>query len=146
MRAKISVLPLLVVLSVVFMNTNEADGASIARSRRANDMYTTKYDNIDVDAILASKRLLRNYVNCLLDKGACTNEGKELKKYLADALATECSKCSETQKKIASKVLNELLLNHRDDWNQLTAKYDPDGNFRAKYEFESDDYSDLEDA
>lgn len=41
--------------------------------------YTTKYDNIDIDRILVSQRLLRNYVNCLLDKGPCTPEGKELK-------------------------------------------------------------------
>lgn len=43
------------------------------------DRYTTKYDNIDVDRIVASRRLLQNYVKCLLDQGPCTAEGKELK-------------------------------------------------------------------
>lgn len=47
--------------------------------KRAVDKYTTRYDNIDIDRILHSKRLLQNYVNCLLDKGPCTAEGKELK-------------------------------------------------------------------
>lgn len=51
----------------------------IMRDKRAVDKYTTKYDNIDVDRIVASRRLLQNYVNCLLDKGPCTPEGKELK-------------------------------------------------------------------
>lgn len=41
--------------------------------------YTTKYDNIDVDQILASKRLVNNYVQCMLDKKPCTPEGAELK-------------------------------------------------------------------
>jgi hypothetical protein len=41
--------------------------------------YTTKYDNIDVDQILRSKRLVNSYVQCLLDKKPCTPEGAELK-------------------------------------------------------------------
>lgn len=49
------------------------------RTVRETGKYTTKYDNIDVDRILSSKRLLQNYMNCLLDKGPCTAEGKELK-------------------------------------------------------------------
>jgi hypothetical protein len=49
-----------------------------ARDRR-DEKYTTKYDNINVDEILASDRLVENYVKCLLDKGRCTPEGAELK-------------------------------------------------------------------
>lgn len=45
----------------------------------AENTYTTKYDNIDLDTILTSDRLLKNYVNCLLGKGNCTPDGKELK-------------------------------------------------------------------
>lgn len=41
--------------------------------------YTTKYDNIDVDQVLASKRLVNSYVQCLLDKKPCTPEGAELR-------------------------------------------------------------------
>lgn len=42
-------------------------------------MYTTKYDNIDVEAIIKSDRLLNNYVGCLLDEKPCTPDGIELK-------------------------------------------------------------------
>lgn len=45
----------------------------------AEDKYTTKFDNVDLDSILKSERLLKNYVNCLLEKGSCTPDGKELK-------------------------------------------------------------------
>lgn len=44
--------------------------------------YTTKYDNIDLDEITKSDRLLKNYVNCLLEKGKCTPDGAELKREL----------------------------------------------------------------
>ena len=49
-----------------------------ARARR-DEKYTTKYDNINIDEILASDRLVDNYVKCLLDKGRCSPEGIELK-------------------------------------------------------------------
>lgn len=45
----------------------------------ADDKYTTKYDDVDLDEIIGNKRLLNNYVNCLLDKGKCTPDGQELK-------------------------------------------------------------------
>nr|USF20783.1 chemosensory protein [Lasioderma serricorne] len=115
-------------------------------TRRAVDKYTTKYDNIDIDRIVNSRRLLQNYVNCLLDKGPCTPEGKELKTYLPEALATDCAKCSDAQKKFAGKVFTHLLQNHRDFWNALLAKYDPEGNFRKKYEGENEDYSDYDES
>lgn len=41
--------------------------------------YTTKYDNVDLQEIIHNERLLKNYVDCLLDKGKCTPDGLELK-------------------------------------------------------------------
>ncbi|KAF3426264.1 hypothetical protein E2986_13338 [Frieseomelitta varia] len=75
----------------------------------ADQKYTTKYDNIDLDSILNSDRLLNNYVNCLLDVGSCTPDGKELKKSLPDALESDCEKCSEKQKTGSEKVIRFLI-------------------------------------
>jgi Insect pheromone-binding family, A10/OS-D len=36
-------------------------------------------DNIDVDQVLKNDRILTNYIKCLLDKGPCTSEGRDLK-------------------------------------------------------------------
>ncbi|EFA07564.2 chemosensory protein 5 isoform X1 [Tribolium castaneum] len=122
------------------------NGKTLHRSTR-DDKYTTRYDNVDVDRILHSKRLLLNYINCLLEKGPCSPEGRELKKILPDALVTNCSKCSEVQKKQAGKILTFVLLNYRNEWNQLVAKYDPDGIYRKQYEIDDDyDYSELDSA
>lgn len=41
--------------------------------------YTTKYDGINLDEILNSKRLLGTYIKCLLDGTSCTPQGKELR-------------------------------------------------------------------
>lgn len=45
----------------------------------AEEKYTTKYDDIDLDAILNNERLLKQYHECLMDRGKCTKEGEELK-------------------------------------------------------------------
>lgn len=47
---------------------------------RADDhMYTTKYDDIDIDSVIKNERLLNNYVGCLLDLNPCTPDASELK-------------------------------------------------------------------
>ncbi|KAF4529196.1 hypothetical protein B566_EDAN011442 [Ephemera danica] len=42
------------------------------------ESYTTKWDNINVEEILTSDRLLKNYMNCVVDKGKCTPDASEL--------------------------------------------------------------------
>ncbi|XP_047000153.1 ejaculatory bulb-specific protein 3-like [Schistocerca americana] len=106
----------------------------------ANDKkYTTRYDSIDIDSILKSDRLLRSYMDCLMDRGPCTQEGCLLKAAIPDALQTECSKCSAVQKKQAGRVMAWILENKRNYWDELIAKYDPEGNFRKKYGYDEDD-------
>nr|QUP79548.1 chemosensory protein 2 [Monochamus saltuarius] len=105
-------------------------------SIRADEKYTTKYDNVDLDEIIKSDRLLKNYVNCLLDKGNCSPDGTELKKVLPDALLTDCSKCSATQKNGSKKIIRHLIDNKADWYKELEAKYDKEGVYKKKYEEE----------
>ncbi|XP_033339734.1 chemosensory protein 3 [Megalopta genalis] len=99
--------------------------------------YTNKFDNIDIDQILKSDRLLSNYYKCLMDEGRCTPEGTELKRVLPDALATECSKCTEKQREVTEKVVKFLVDNKPEMWKKLSKKYDPDGVYKNKYEKEA---------
>ncbi|XP_012287374.1 ejaculatory bulb-specific protein 3 [Orussus abietinus] len=103
----------------------------------AAEKYTTKYDNIDLDQILKSDRLLNNYVNCLLEAGNCTPDGKELKKSLPDALASSCSKCSERQRQGSEKVIRYLVNQRPEIWEKLAKKYDPTGEYASKFEDEA---------
>lgn len=41
-------------------------------------LFLWKY-KVDVNTVISSRRLLVNYINCLLDKGPCTAEATELK-------------------------------------------------------------------
>lgn len=48
-------------------------------SEETKQKYTTKYDNIDLENVVKNERLLKTYVDCLLEKGRCTPDGLELK-------------------------------------------------------------------
>ncbi|XP_046970219.1 allergen Tha p 1-like [Vanessa cardui] len=100
----------------------------------AEDKYTDKYDNINIQEILENKRLLTAYVNCMLDKGKCSPEGKELKDHIQDALETGCEKCTEKQKDGATTIIERLISHEKEFWDELCAKYDPEGVWRKKYE------------
>ncbi|CAH2266973.1 ejaculatory bulb-specific protein 3-like [Pararge aegeria] len=95
--------------------------------------YTNKYDGVDLDQILSSDRLLNGYVNCLLDKGPCTADGKELKQNLPDAIQDECSKCTDRQREGADKVMQYIIDHRPEDWKKLEDKYNSDGSYKIKY-------------
>ncbi|XP_017779648.1 PREDICTED: ejaculatory bulb-specific protein 3-like [Nicrophorus vespilloides] len=138
---KLSLELVCVLAAFILINDNpkSISAKSIIDKREVTE-YPTKYDDIDVDKIVSSKRLMQNYANCLLDKSSCTPEGTTLKMYLPDAIATRCSKCSEKQKKIVGTVLSHLGQFHTELFNELLDKYDPDGVIKAQY-----DGSDLDD-
>ncbi|CAH0713323.1 unnamed protein product, partial [Brenthis ino] len=98
------------------------------------EKYTDKYDHINVQEIIENKRLLEAYVNCILDKGKCTPEGKEMKLHVQDALETGCEKCTQKQQDNATLVLEHVIKHERGIWKELTDRFDPDGVWRKKYE------------
>ncbi|KAL1458966.1 hypothetical protein WDU94_010985 [Cyamophila willieti] len=95
--------------------------------------YTTKYDNVNLDEILSNDRLFNSYYNCLMDAGACSPDGAELKKNLPDALQSECGGCSDKQKEGSKKIFKFLIDNKPEQWTSLEKKYDPTGSYKAKY-------------
>lgn len=47
------------------------------------DNYATKYDHIDVEAILNNRRMVIHYTACLLSKGPCSPDGLQFKSKIA---------------------------------------------------------------
>lgn len=95
--------------------------------------YTDKWDNINVDEIMESERLMKAYVDCLLDRGRCTPDGKALKETLPDALENECRKCTAKQKTGSDKVIRHLVNKRPELWRELSTKYDPDHVYQDRY-------------
>ncbi|XP_049963294.1 ejaculatory bulb-specific protein 3-like isoform X1 [Schistocerca serialis cubense] len=109
--------------------------AVMALTAADDEKYTTKYDNIDLDEILANDRLMHQYELCLTeeDDSSCTPEGKELKKDIPDALETECAKCNDKQKEAIRKVIKFLINKKPETWENLKEHYDKDGKYSEKY-------------
>lgn len=120
--------------------------------KEEENKYEIKYDNIDIDELLKSERLLTNYIKCLMEEGPCTEDGRELKETLPDAIATDCSKCSEKQKVGSERVMHYMwdnlnffndrsiiswvffsIDNRAEDWERLEEKYDPSGAYKIGY-------------
>lgn len=115
-----------------------AVAVALCAARPDEARYTTKYDSIDLDQILKSDRLFKNYFNCLMDKGKCTPDGSELKRVLPDALKTDCSKCSERQRDGTDRVIRYLSENKPSEWKALQDKYDPEHIFINKFRSEAE--------
>nr|ALT31612.1 chemosensory protein 30 [Cnaphalocrocis medinalis] len=98
------------------------------------DLYTDRYDNINVEEILENRKLLVPYIKCVLEQGRCTPEGKELRANIKDAMQTGCTKCTDKQKKAARKVVKHLKEKEEDFYKQIVSKYDPQDKFKPTYE------------
>ncbi|KAI5643025.1 insect pheromone-binding family, a10/OS-D domain-containing protein [Phthorimaea operculella] len=109
-------------------------GLAVISLAASQEKYEDRYDDIDVDEIIANRRLLLPYLKCMLDQGRCTPEGKFLKSHVTDAIQSACSKCTEQQKKIARKVVKHIREHESDSWEKLKAKYDPGDKYVDVYE------------
>jgi len=41
--------------------------------------YNSRFEHIDVDAIINNKRILSSFIKCFMDEGPCTGDAKDLK-------------------------------------------------------------------
>ncbi|XP_062552548.1 ejaculatory bulb-specific protein 3-like [Armigeres subalbatus] len=111
---------------------------ALAAAKPQEEKYTSKYDSVDIDEILRSDRLFKNYYACLMDTGACTPDVNELKRVLPEALENDCAKCSEKQQADSTKTIKYLTENKPEEWKALKAKYDPNHKYVEKYAADAD--------
>lgn len=53
---------------------------------------------------------------------------------IPEALQNECAKCNEKHKEGVRKVLRHLIKNKPTWWEELLAKFDPNGEYKEKYD------------
>ncbi|KAH1014791.1 hypothetical protein HUJ05_012618 [Dendroctonus ponderosae] len=125
---------MLLIVSVLIGMALDLTGA-----KPAAKYYASKYDHIDVGAILNNRRMVNYYSACLLSQGACPPEGVELKRILPEALQTNCARCSEKQATIALMAIKRLKKEYPKIWSELSEKWDPSDSFVKRFEttFES---------
>ncbi|XP_018321497.1 uncharacterized protein LOC108734429 [Agrilus planipennis] len=96
--------------------------------------YRTRYDHINVDTVMNSKRLVNYYGACLLSRGPCPPQGAELKRVLPEALQTNCARCTEKQKAGAYRTIKRLRKEYPGIWKALLEEYDPTEKYVRRFE------------
>uniref|UniRef100_A0A224XT57 Putative insect pheromone-binding family n=1 Tax=Panstrongylus lignarius TaxID=156445 RepID=A0A224XT57_9HEMI len=82
-------------------------------------------DKIDYDTIFKKDFLLKPYMDCVMDEGRCTKDGKYLKKALPFIIKTECQYCNVDQKKKLTKLIQKFRKYQPSEFQKLLTKYDP---------------------
>nr|AYC12347.1 chemosensory protein 2 [Clostera restitura] len=108
--------------------------AALAVAFPGGDMYTDRYDDVNLDEILGNSRLLTPYLRCIMEEGKCTADGKELRSHIREALAQDCAKCTAKQRDGTRRVIGHLINKEPQWWDKLKAKYDAKGLYSKKYE------------
>lgn len=98
-------------------------------SAQGDEKYSRRYDNIDVNTIFRSSRLLNNYVDCLLDKKPCPPEGKDLKRESSWLLIVTVEKLFIIIWWIPSSAFRSSAGSRRDKWNFYVCRMSNRNNF-----------------
>ncbi|EFN81740.1 ejaculatory bulb-specific protein 3 [Harpegnathos saltator] len=87
------------------------------------ELYSDKYDNIDIDGILNNDRLRNQHRRCYIGLAPCiTADMKFYKKFIGEAIATKCRRCTEKQKQNLNKLADWYVTNKPEEWNEFIAK------------------------
>ncbi|EFN81741.1 Ejaculatory bulb-specific protein 3 [Harpegnathos saltator] len=89
----------------------------------AEELYSDKYDDIDVISILKNDRLRNQHRKCYLGVAPCTTADMRFyKDILGEAIVTQCRKCTEKQKQNLEIMTEWYITNKPDEWNKFVAK------------------------
>ncbi|XP_011872329.1 PREDICTED: ejaculatory bulb-specific protein 3-like [Vollenhovia emeryi] len=89
----------------------------------AEELYSDRYDDVDVSSILQNDKKRAEYYGCLMDTSPCiTGDAKFLKEVYGEAVLTNCKKCTEKQKNILNAISDWYTTNRPDEWNAVVAK------------------------
>ncbi|XP_011160226.1 ejaculatory bulb-specific protein 3 [Solenopsis invicta] len=87
------------------------------------DLYTDKFDNVDVPGIIANDKLRNEYYGCFMGSSPCiTADAKFLKEVFSDALNNNCKRCTEKQKEHMDYIVDWYTKNKPDEWQAIVVK------------------------
>ncbi|PBC26787.1 ejaculatory bulb-specific protein 3 [Apis cerana] len=86
----------------------------------AEELYSDKYDYVNIDEILANDRLRNQYYDCFIDADSCiTPDSMFFKSHITEAFQTQCKKCTEIQKQNMDKLAEWFTTNEPEKWNHF---------------------------
>ncbi|XP_016843424.1 uncharacterized protein LOC100113667 [Nasonia vitripennis] len=96
---------------------------AFAACATAEEVYSDKYDYVDVVSILANDRIRTQYYDCFMDFAPCfTPDAKFFKEKFPEAIVTKCRKCTQKQKDSFEKIVLYYTEKQPEQWKMLLAK------------------------
>ncbi|GAB1863974.1 Ejaculatory bulb-specific protein 3-like [Camponotus japonicus] len=78
----------------------------------AEELYSSRFDDVDVRAIFNNAKLRNQYYNCFMDLSPCkTADQRFFKGIFSEALQSGCKRCTEKQKENLEIVLDWYTIN-----------------------------------
>nr|WJJ70373.1 venom protein U-MPTX.7-21 [Megalopyge opercularis] len=96
--------------------------------------YDEVFEKFNVDELVENPKLLQNYANCFLGKGACTQEAKKIKEIIPDALNTDCKKCTENEQVKIKKTMKAYKTKLPSTYEEMVNHFDPKGEHKEAIE------------
>ncbi|EZA50441.1 ObirCsp11 [Ooceraea biroi] len=92
------------------------------------ELYSDKYDYIDIWTVLKNNRLRQQYYQCFTGDGPCTTApARHFKDYLPHAFATQCKRCTEKQKEMFAAIVAWYVTHSPKEWQHLVKKLEERG-------------------
>ncbi|XP_069361651.1 LOW QUALITY PROTEIN: ejaculatory bulb-specific protein 3-like [Maniola hyperantus] len=92
-----------------------------------NSTTTTGNDHLDVDAFLADRAKTKQFLDCYLDLGPCSELAASYNvRIMPEAIVQACRRCNQDQKHIFWKYLKGIKVMLPEEYRSLREKYDPD--------------------
>ncbi|KYQ48779.1 Putative odorant-binding protein A10 [Trachymyrmex zeteki] len=87
------------------------------------ELYSDRYDDINIQEILANEKLRMQYYNCFLGIAPCrTADAKFFAGVIGEAIRTQCSKCTEKQKNLFDILVDWYTKNKPEEWETFVKK------------------------
>lgn len=100
-------------------------------------------ETMDVEGMLRNQKLVRKQIDCVLERGRCDINGRDLKgnytirkndyeqlfisfyisAFLPEAIGDDCEDCSPRVKYNVDRVINYMRVNHPAEWAEIHEKY-----------------------
>ncbi|CAK1552534.1 unnamed protein product [Leptosia nina] len=97
----------------------------------AAETYSPDNDNLDIEKVVSDNAVFLQFMNCFIDKGECNEITSDFKKDIPEALEQACLKCTEPQKHIFKRFLEEAKVKIPQEYAVFLKKYDPESKYIA---------------
>ncbi|XP_012531699.1 putative odorant-binding protein A10 [Monomorium pharaonis] len=87
------------------------------------ELYSNRYDDVDIEGILTNDKLRMQYYQCFMGTSPCkTADAKFFNDVIGEALQTQCKRCTEKQKHLLDRLAEWYTANDPELWEAFIHK------------------------